>query len=297
MIAIKHILSKIDYITYTGSEEVKINNVKPIDQIEEFDNAIGWFNNDNLKKIKNIKSTSVILVSEIADKFILENNNCIVVTNPRRVFQEILTEFFNTSRKPLISKTAYIDRSAKIGNNVYIGHNVIIEEDCEVGNEVTILHNTVILNGTKIGDRVNIGSNTTIGGFGFGFEKNDVGDFEPIPHLGNVLIGNDVEIGNNTCIDRAVLGNTILEDNVKVHNLVQISHGVIIRRNAIIIAKAMISGSVVIGENSWISPSATIMNKKLIGSNSLVGLGAVVLKSVDNNTVVAGNPAKFLRNI
>lgn len=297
MIEIKNILDKIEYISFTGSNDITIDKVKSLDQIEGVDNAIAWCNDQNLENIKNIKSSSIIIVSETADKSILESINCIVVLNPRRAFQTILLKFFLETRIPQVHASAIIAGNAKIGNNVFIGHNVVIEDDCEIGNDVTILHNTVIFKGTKIGYQVNIGSNNTIGGTGFGYEKNVAGDFELIPHLGNVLIGNKVDIGNNTCIDRAVLGSTILEDNVKVDNLVHIAHGVIVRRNAVVIANAMIAGSVEIGENSWIAPSASILNKKIVGKNSLVGLGAVVLKSVEDNTIVAGNPAKFIKNI
>ncbi|MDB0601498.1 hypothetical protein PL373_10140 [Tenacibaculum maritimum] len=89
----------------------------------------------------------------------------------------------------------------------------------------------------------------------------------------------------------------MLENNVKVDNLVHIAHGVKVGRNSVIIANAMIAGSVNIGENSWIAPSSSIINKKNIGDNVLVGLGAVVTKNVENDVIVAGNPAKFIRKI
>lgn len=107
-----------------------------------------------------------------------------------------------------------------------------------------MLHNTVILKDTIIEDNVVIGANNTIGGVGFGYEKDREGNFELIPHIGNVHIKRNVEIGNNTCIDRAVLGSTILEENVKVDNLVHIAHGVFVGRNSVVIANAMVAGSV-----------------------------------------------------
>ena len=130
-----------------------------------------------------------------------------------------------------------------------------------------------------------------------GVISDENGDFELIPHIGNVVIKDNVDIGNNTCIDRAVLGSTILEENVKVDNLVHIAHGVSVGRNSVVIANAMVAGSVKIGSNSWIAPSSSILNKKDVGDNSLVGMGAVVTKSIEDNTIVAGNPAKFIRKI
>jgi UDP-3-O-[3-hydroxymyristoyl] glucosamine N-acyltransferase len=142
---------------------------------------------------------------------------------------------------------------------------------------------------------VKVGCNCTIGGTGFGYEKDENGEFQLIPHLGNVVLEDYVEIGNNTCIDRAVLGSTILEENVKVDNLVHIAHGVKVMRNSVVIANAMVAGSVVIGENSWISPSVSILNQKKVGNNALVGLGAVVIKDVEDNDIIVGNPGKSIK--
>jgi len=118
-----------------------------------------------------------------------------------------------------------------------------------------------------------------------------------LPHIGNVLIYDKVEIGNNTCIDRAVLGSTIIHENVKIDNLVHIAHGVVIQENSLIIAHAMIGGSAEIGKNVWIAPGALIINKGKVEDDSVVGMGAVVIKKVDKRAIVAGNPAKFLKNI
>ena len=115
-----------------------------------------------------------------------------------------------------------------------------------------------------------------------------------IPHIGNVVLGNNVEIGNNSCIDRAVLGSTILHDNVKVDNLVHIAHGVVIGKNSLIIANAMVAGSATIGEHVWVAPSASILNKKSIANNAVIGMGAVVLKNVNEGETIIGNPGKPL---
>ena len=296
MVEVNKILEKIKYENYIGNRELSINDVVPINKIRNVKNALSWCGDKNSELLDKVNTNSVIIVSK-SNPNISSLTNYMVVENPRRAFQEILTLFFNKQRKPSISDKAFIADNVKIGKNVFIGHNVIIEEDCIIGNNTTILHNTTILFDTVIGDNVNIGSNNTIGGVGFGYEKNSDGDFELIPHIGNVVIKNNVDIGNNTCIDRAVLGSTILEENVKVDNLVHIAHGVSVGRNSVVIANAMVAGSVKIGSNSWIAPSSSILNKKDVGDNALVGMGAVVTKSVDDNTIVAGNPSRFIRTI
>lgn len=297
MINVKKILEALDIVEYQGDNQCEVSNVVSIDEVNEIKNSLSWCNDKNLDKLKNVDNESALILTSVNIDIPNKKFNNIIVDNPRRAFQILLTEFFLERRMPEISNTSIISRSSKLGDNIFIGDNVIIEDDCKIGNNVVILHNTVVLKGTVIGDNVNIGANNTIGGTGFGYEKNNKGEFELIPHIGNVVIKNNVDIGNNTCIDRAVLGSTVLEENVKVDNLVHIAHGVVVGRNSVVIANAMVAGSVTIGENSWIAPSASIINKKNVGDNSLVGLGAVVTKTVENNTVVAGNPAKFIKTI
>lgn len=297
MIHLNEILEFVNPTLYTGEKDILLKEANSLDKIEKKEQVISWCSDQNLEQLREIKTSAVIIVGKNTPQSILETKNCILVKNPRRTFQEILVKFFFQKRTPQISPNAVIASDSKIGKKAFIGSNVVIEENCEIGDNVIILHNTVILNGTIIGNNVTIGANNTIGGTGFGYEKNSEGDFELIPHLGNVVIGDNVDIGNNTCIDRAVMGSTVLEENVKIDNLVHIAHGVKIKRNAVVIANAMVAGSVEIGENSWIAPSASIMNKKNVGKNSLVGLGAVVTKAVEDNVIVAGNPAKMIRRI
>ncbi len=135
-----------------------------------------------------------------------------------------------------------------------------------------------------------IGEYTSIGNDGFGFYKG-----KRVPHRGNVLIGAGVEIGNNTCIDRAVVGSTIIGENVKIDNLVHIAHGVKIGKGSVIVAGAVICGSVIIGENVWVGANACIRQHLTIGDNAVIGMGSVVVKNVAANKTVCGNPAKELK--
>lgn len=293
---IQEILENIEYIDFVGDKNKNIDEVVSIQDVLNKSNAISWCSDKNSELLKNIDSDSLVIVSDkVLDYGKLKNY--LVVNNPRRIFQEILTTFFTAKRPTGISSSSLIAGTTKIGKDVFIGHNVVIEDNCVIGDFSVILHNTTILKDTIIGKNVTIGSNNTIGGVGFGYEKNANGDFELIPHIGNVIIKNNVDIGNNTCIDRAVLGSTIISENVKIDNLVHIAHGVIVGRNSVVIANAMVAGSVIIGQDSWIAPSASILNKRDIGSNSLVGMGAVVTKNVDSYTIVAGNPSKLIRNV
>jgi UDP-3-O-[3-hydroxymyristoyl] glucosamine N-acyltransferase len=294
MIEIQKILNKIAHTSFTGSLDIIVDKVLGLQSVSDSEHAITWCSDKNTEALQGLNTTAVVIVSNAVDITVNTALTFLIVENPRRTFQQVLTQFFNPKREANISVTATIAKDVKMGSNVFIGHGVVIEQNCTIGDDVTILHNTVILKDTVIGDNVSIGSNNTIGGVGFGYEKNESGDFELIPHIGNVIIHNQVDVGNNTCIDRAVLGSTILHENVKIDNLVHIAHGVIIGRNSVVIANAMVAGSVIIGENTWVAPSSAIINKKTIGDNALIGLGAVVTKNVNDNDIVVGNPAKPL---
>jgi len=145
------------------------------------------------------------------------------------------------------------------------------------------------------GKNVQIGQNCSIGNDGFQYVHGPKGDIVKFPHFGNIIIEDNVEIANNVCIDRGALSNTIIRKGVKIDNLVHIAHNVEIGENTMVVALAMIAGSVKIGKNCWISPSSSIREQLTIGDNVLIGLGAVVIKDVESNSVMVGNPAKLLR--
>jgi UDP-3-O-[3-hydroxymyristoyl] glucosamine N-acyltransferase len=294
MITLENIINLLSPIRFIGNVNQEVKHVCALGDTDISPSYILWVSDKNISKISEVPNGTIIC-SELALSVPI-NKSCayIIVKNPRLAFQKILTNFFVEKNAPAISTTAIIDPSVKIGINVNIGHSTVIEKNCLIGDNVEIGHNNSILANTIIGNNVKIGSNNTIGGVGFGYEKSEDGEYELIPHIGGVKIDEDVEIGNNTCIDRAVLGYTHLMKNCKIDNLVHIAHGVTIGENSLIIANAMVAGSAMIGKNVWVAPSASIINKANVGDNAVIGMGAVVLKNVDENAVVVGNPAKSL---
>ncbi len=194
-----------------------------------------------------------------------------------------------------IHPSAVVAENVEIKGFVKIGANVVIEENVVLGKNVSIDANTLIKANTIIGDSADIGANNVIGGVGFGYSQNVISKkYEQFPHYGKVVIHNNVSIGNNTCIDRGSLSDTIIHDGVKIDNLVHIAHNVQIGENSLVIAQAMIAGSVKIGENCWIAPSSCIINGISIGNNVTVGLASTVLKSVADNQIMIGSPAVTL---
>lgn len=296
MVQLNDILFLLDAPDELKSKVKKIDSAQAITDKTFGNSSIGWCSDKNVNLLNQVKGGTIIVSWETYHSKKEELNDlCLIpVVNPRRGFLKVLQQFFvSETTMGVVNQSAQIDNDVKYNPKmVNIGPNVVIESGSEIGDFVSIGANTVIKSNTIIENNCKIGSNCTIGGVGFGYELNEENSYELMPHIGNVHIGENVEIGNNVCIDRAVMGSTILSENVKVDNLVHIAHGVHVGRNSLIIANAMIAGSVEVGENVWISPSASIRQKLQVESDSLVGMGAVVVKNVTKSSIVAGNPAK-----
>ncbi|MES2800554.1 MAG: UDP-3-O-(3-hydroxymyristoyl)glucosamine N-acyltransferase [Bacteroidota bacterium] len=216
------------------------------------------------------------------------------VPDAKKTMMEVAQTFFVPLITASIAPSATISDSATIGVNCSIASGVVIEEGVEIGTNCCIEPNVFIQANTLIGNNVHIKANAVIGGNGFGYVQDANKVYQHVPHFGRVIIEDDVHIGANTCIDRGSLSDTILRKGVKIDNLVHIAHNVEIGENSLVIANSMIAGSVRIGKNCWIAPSASIKNGLTIGDNVVVGLASLVLKSVEENTTVAGVPAKTL---
>ncbi len=301
-LVLKELCSKIEIIQFVGDPKNIVSEMKILGADILDSSSLFWCSDKNRNMLIDVSNGTGIISFQtyefLQSRNLLKKLNWIVVKQPRLTFSIILKLFFIKKDKfGFIADSAHIHPTVKLDKTkVIIGHNVVIEQNTTIGDYVQIGANTVIKNNTKIGNQVKIGSNNTIGGIGFGYEENENGEFDLIPHIGNVILSEKVEIGNNTCIDRAVMGSTILNENVKVDNLVHIAHGVKIGKNSVIIANAMIAGSVIIGENVWVSPSSSIIQKVNIGDNSLIGMGSVVIKTVEESIIVAGVPAKKIKS-
>jgi UDP-3-O-[3-hydroxymyristoyl] glucosamine N-acyltransferase len=141
-----------------------------------------------------------------------------------------------------------------------------------------------------------IKSGTIIGQKGFNFEYDETGTPIPFTHFGQVIIGDNVELGALNTLVQGTLSNTVISDYVKTDDHVHIAHNVEIGFGTLIAACAEISGSVKIGSRTWLAPNCSIMDHIAIGNNVIVGLGSVVTKSVPDNVVVAGSPARKIRD-
>lgn len=247
------------------------------------------------EQIDNLKQC-LIITNKIEFEFKANNDSIIMqVENPRKEYAKILEYIMKNQKAAHNSKIT--EEGYSIGENVTIGRNTIIEPFVTIDHDVSIGSNCTIKSGVRINKYCNIGDNciirenSVIGGEGFGIERAENEISYKIPHLGGVIIGNNVEVGALTSVVSGTIEPTIIGEYVKIDDCVFIAHNCKIGNGTFIIANAEISGSVHIGRNSWIGPSSSIIQKVHIGNNVTIGIGAVVTKSVSDNEIMAGNPA------
>lgn len=295
MINLSKIIMLLNDCEFMGNHDGTITKPINFDTANSDSSVLMWIKQEKIDNLYFLEAGTVICPVDVDRSRININVNYFISQNPRQSFAKVVRAFFVPPKKSGISTNAFIHETVNIGKNVFIGNFATIHENVLIGDNVHIDDHTVIKENSVIGSNVTIGTNCTIGGVGFGYEQDETGDYELIPHIGNVIINDNVEIGNNTTIDRAVMGSTILEENVKVDNLVHIAHGVKVGRNSMVIANSMVAGSVQVGENVWIAPSSSIINGVTIGKNTIIGMGAVIVKSVGEKDIMLGNPGRSIK--
>ncbi len=286
-----------------------INDIKELDAAGT--NDISFFHSVRyLESLKKTKAKYIITSKKfkniIPRKFnIIEVSNVLLsVANITLLFYpNALNDSFDRSVVPiknnqftkLISgKNVLIGKNVKIGKNCLIGHNTIIEHDVKISDNCKIGSN-VILKNCIIGKNTNILDGAIIGKKGFGFFPIDNKNFR-YPHIGAVIIGENVEIGCNNTIDRGSLSNTIIGDGTFLDNQVHIAHNVKIGKNCIITGQVGFAGSSTIGNKVQIGGQAGISGHLTIGDNVKIGGGSGVIKNIPSKTSVMGYPAKNIRN-
>lgn len=287
-----------------GDGDIEIKSASPIQDAKEGD--ITYLSEKMGRSFRS--NASAIITSSRLDI----PNAQIVVKNPKSAFADVLTLFYPL-KHPFegISKDAVISGLAVMGKDVRIDAMVRIEDDVIIGDDTTIYAGSCISRGTRIGrqciiynnvtirdntiigDRVIIHPGVVIGSDGFGFIA-DEGIHKKIPQVGNVIIGDDVEIGANTTIDRATVGSTIIGSGTKIDNLVQIGHNVRVGKNVIIVAQVGIGGSSVIGDNTIIAGQAGISDHTEIEPNTVIGAQSGITGKITKN-IYLGSPAKPYR--
>ena len=286
----------------------KVNNISDLENAGK--NDITFFHaRKYLDKIKNTKCKLVITNPKLK-KIIPKNIRIILVSNvllstakvTSLFYPDALNDTFDDDVLPIKNKkfkgikhgnNVLLGKNVKIGKNCFIGHNTIIEHNVSIGDNCKI-GNNVLLKNSLIGNNTNILDGAVVGKKGFGFFPGNKNI--RYPHIGAVIIGDNVEIGCNNTIDRGSLSNTVIGDGTFLDNQVHIGHNVKIGKNCIITGQVGFAGSSSIGNNVMIGGQAGISGHLRIGDNVQIGGGSGVIKDIPSNIKVMGYPAKNIRN-
>ena len=271
-------------------------------------NEICFFYDKKAKaKAAEIKSAACVTTPEM-EALIPAGVAVLVTENPKLAFLKLNQRFYSEySPRAEVSSSARIAPSAKIGQNTYVGEHAVIEENVEIGENCVIEHGAVISRGCKIGNNCRIGVNAQIayclmgndcyvyGGArigldGFGFMVIN-GKHQRIPQVGRVIIGNDVEIGANSCVDRGALDDTVIGDGCRIDNLVQVAHNDKLGRGCVIVAQTGIAGSCTFGDYVVCGGQSGFADHLNIGSGAQIGAQSCLMRDVEPGAIVMGYPA------
>ncbi len=299
--------------TVVGDPKTTVNNFARIEEGKA--GCISFLANPKYEHYVYTTESSIVLVNDSFEPTQEVKATLIKVPNAREAVARLITIYDSMKPKPVgIASTAYIDPTAKVGENVYLGPFVasgpgaVVGDGCilhphatvgarvKVGENTTMYSHSVIYHDCVVGSRCILHAGCVIGADGFGFEPT-VNGYEKIPQIGNAVLEDDVEIGANTCVDRAVMGSTIIRKGVKIDNLVQIGHNCEVCSHTVMSAQVGVAGSTKIGE--WcmfggqvgISGHATIANRTMAGAQS--GIPNTIKKE---GTAIQGSPAIEGRN-
>lgn len=299
-----------------GMENETIENVCSIETAGKTDVCF-FYDKKNKALAQKIKAKACITTKELAN-LIPESVIVLISENPKLSFIELTNAFYQEFRpQPCIEESAVIASTAKIGKDCYIGHNVVIEDEVVIGDNCIIEANAVISRGCQIGNNCRIGNNASIayclmgndcyiytgariGQDGFGFSVVN-GRHQRIPQIGRVIIGNDVEIGANTCIDRGALDDTVIGNGCRVDNLVQIAHNDRIGNYCILVAQTGIAGSCTFGDYVVCGGQSGFADHLTIGSGAQIAAQSGVMRDIDPGSIVMGSPTvpfkDFMRQV
>jgi len=304
-----------DIFNICNCSQKKIFNIKIFDVNNIKDAKTGdviFFNDLKYEHDVKITKASACIVKNNLVKYLNKNIVPIISQNPLLDFYKTVSIFYpdssNDEEKIIISKNKhqFLKKNILIGENTLIDKSVNIGIDTEIGNNVIIKHNVhigknckigsnVIIENALLGDNIIIKSGTLIGqaGFGFVFEKNKRIKF---PHIGRVIIENDVLIGSFCTIDRGSLTDTVIGEFTSIDNQVQIAHNVKIGNYCMIAAQSGIAGSTIIGNDVKIGGQTGISGHLFIGNNVKIGGKSGVIADIKDNQIIMGYPAKSIRD-
>lgn len=291
-----------------GDSSVSVSTLAKIEEGEK--GSMTFLSNPKYTSFIYTTKASIVIVNKTFEPTKEIQATLIKVNDAYQAFTQIL-EFYNEykNQKTGVEKNTFISESSKLGKDIYlgafvyigenvvIGNNVKIYPHCYIGDNVIVKDNTTLYAGVKvyadceIGNNCKIHAGTVIGSDGFGFAPTETGEFKTIPQIGNVIIEDNVDIGANSTVDRATMGSTLIKKGVKLDNLVQVAHNVVIGENTVIASQSGVAGSTKVGKNVMIGGQCAISGHIEIGDNVQVSGKSGVARNIKSGSVVRGNPA------
>jgi len=298
-----------------GNPEIIVNKLSKIEEGEI--QSLSFLANLAYEQYLYTTDASIVIVNKdlVLEKEVKSTCTLIRVEDAYQCFAKLLETYDQIKKNKsgvdkqtaisdsaTLGKDVYVGAFSYIGENVTIGDNVKIYPNNYIGDNTTIGDNTIINAGVKIYHDCVIGKNCTfhsgtiIGADGFGFAPNSENEYNKVPQIGNVIIEDHVEIGANSCVDRATLGSTIIKKGVKIDNLVQIAHNVVVGEHSVVVSQVGIAGSTKIGKNCMIAGQVGIIGHLKIGDGVKIAAQSGVTRDIEDNGIVQGSPAYSVRD-
>ncbi len=290
-----------------GNPKVKVNGIKTLKEANQ--DEVSFLSRKQYAKQLNSTKAGAVIISD-SDKglgkgnLIVGKDAYLLYAKATQVFKGInqeqgqqgiskladISSSAKISSKATIGSFCKISENVEIGDHVIVGSGVVIGESTSIGNRTVIQANVSIYHSVTIGDDCIIHAGSVIGSDGLGFAR-DGEDWEKIEHLGEVILGNNVEVGSNCSIDRGSAGNTMLDDQVKLDNNVHLAHNVHLGRSTVIAANTAIAGSTTLGKNCTVSGVCGIIDNLEITDSVHITAGSLVTKSItESGTYTSGTP-------
>ncbi len=273
-----------------GSRERYITHIKTLEDADE--GSLVWISphTENISDLIKHIEASVIIAGEktpVTDE-LAGDKTLILTENPKLAFIHVLKNFFTGKESYSIHPSATIHPLASLAGKIGIGANSYVGH-CKIGNNTILRGNNYVYDECHIGNNVIVEAGVILGSDGFGYARDRDNNWIRFPHIGKLIIYDNVEIGANSTIDKGAIGNTVIGSGTKISRNVNISHNCQIGNNCLIASNTTISGSVTVGNNVWIGPNSSILDKVTIGSGAEIGIGSIVTSDVPENSKVLIN--------